>query len=189
LCRAAYARDLDDPFAVSFFPFARRLRCQRQHRFEQSDSWIADGELCGVDADGQAASARIAVISRQSALASFVEPAIGVERERMRRNDNSVTQRPTNFLVNHPHQNFPSLTSNFVGLFKLLPPVSTQCATLSINSSIFTSGSPSNRRQSEALLSRASPDSCPLKTALRPKRRGENTGAPPTPKSSRRGHV
>src|SRR5215510_9764909 len=74
-------------------------------------------------------------------------------------------------------QNFPSLTSNFVGWFKLLPPISTQRATHSINSSNFTEASPSNRRQSDALLRSAAPESLPPKTAWRPNRRAKNSAA------------
>ena len=45
--------------------------------------WFADRELCGVDADSQATGARGDVVASESALATFIEESIGVERERM----------------------------------------------------------------------------------------------------------
>src|SRR5262249_50138652 len=177
ICQTAHARDLDGPFAVPPLPLARRLRRQPQHGFKQSDLRVANCELSSVDADGHAPRARIAIIPRQRALAALVELAFGVERERVRRDHRALKQHFTDFPVDHSHQNFPSLTSNFVGRFKLLPPVSTQRATHSISSSVFTSASPSNRRHSEALLSSAAPDSAPLKTASLPNRRAEKSPA------------
>ena len=44
----------------------------------------------GVDADGQAAGAGIDVIARQRALMPDIERAVGVERERMRREHRAV---------------------------------------------------------------------------------------------------
>ena len=48
---------------------------------------IANGELRRVHADGQAAGAGRHVVARQRALPALVEPAVGVERQRMRGND------------------------------------------------------------------------------------------------------
>src|SRR6476620_8150044 len=47
-----------------------------EHRSEQTDRRIVDGELRGVDADGEAACAGSDVVTRESALAAFSELAL-----------------------------------------------------------------------------------------------------------------
>ena len=69
-------------------PGRRGLRRQFQHRPVQAD--IADRELRGVDADRKAAGAGVDVIARQRALMPGVERAVGVERQRMRRDHRAV---------------------------------------------------------------------------------------------------
>src|SRR5690606_32289111 len=48
---------------------------------------LADGELGGVDADGEPARAGVEIIARQRALAAHIEFPAGVERQRMRGDD------------------------------------------------------------------------------------------------------
>ena len=62
-----------------------------EHRLEQAS--LADGELGGVDADRQPTGAGVEIVARERALASRVEPAIGVEGERMRRDHHALAQR------------------------------------------------------------------------------------------------
>ena len=47
---------------------------------------LTDRELCGVDADREPARARVQVIARERALASFVQDAVGCERQWVRGN-------------------------------------------------------------------------------------------------------
>ncbi len=53
---------------------------------------VADGELGGVDADGQAADAGIEVVAAERSLAAEVDLAFGVERQGMGRNDAALPQ-------------------------------------------------------------------------------------------------
>ena len=48
---------------------------------------LTNGELRGVDADGEAAGTCGDIVASEGALATLVESAIGVKRERMRWND------------------------------------------------------------------------------------------------------
>ena len=59
---------------------------------EEADARIADRELRGVHADGDAAGAGGDVIARQRALPPLVESALGIERERMRGNRQPAPQ-------------------------------------------------------------------------------------------------
>ena len=61
-----------------------------EHRLEQAS--LADGELGGVHADRQSARAGVEIVARERALASRVEPAISVERQRMRRDHHPLAQ-------------------------------------------------------------------------------------------------
>jgi hypothetical protein len=106
---------------------AHRVDRQPQHRLEQADARIADGELRGVHAHRDAARARVTVITREAGLAALVEFSFGGEGEWVRGND---------------HQNFPSATSKWVGLSRLAPPPAIHAATISISSRELTVGAP-----------------------------------------------
>jgi hypothetical protein len=53
---------------------------------------IANRKLCGVHGDGDTASAGGAVIAGQGCLTAFVEAARGIERQRVRGNDESIKE-------------------------------------------------------------------------------------------------
>ncbi len=72
-------------------PLARGAGRALEHRLVQAD--VADRELRRVHAHRQAASAGIEVVARQRALAPGIEPARGVECERMSRNDAAAPQQ------------------------------------------------------------------------------------------------
>src|SRR6185295_7774055 len=74
-------------------PIARSPDRELEDRLEQLDARIANGELRGVDADGNASRASIAVVTRQRDLAAFVESARVGQGERMRRNHEAFDQR------------------------------------------------------------------------------------------------
>jgi hypothetical protein len=57
---------------------------------EEADLRFANGELGGVNADGEATGSGGDVIASERALAVLVETAICVERERMRGDDGAV---------------------------------------------------------------------------------------------------
>ena len=90
LCRlAADAADPDQRLRPRAVGAVHLLGGQREHRLEQADPRLADGELRRVHADRQAAGAGGDVIPRQRALASLVEPAVRGERERVRGDDDA----------------------------------------------------------------------------------------------------
>ena len=72
-------------------PLGGAAHGELEHRREQPG--LADGELGGVDADGQPARAGVEVVASERALAARVELAIGIERERMRRHHHALAQR------------------------------------------------------------------------------------------------
>jgi hypothetical protein len=65
---------------------------QREHRLEEADPWIADGELCGVDADSEAASSRRTIVARERRLAALVEATACVEGQRVCGDDEPLEQ-------------------------------------------------------------------------------------------------
>ena len=72
-------------------PRARRLGRELEHRAVEPD--VADRELRGVDADGETACPGVDVVARECALPALVETAIGVERERVGRDDGAGPER------------------------------------------------------------------------------------------------
>ena len=80
--------DHDRPLAR---PISGAAHGEFQHRCKQPG--LADGELGGMDADGQPARAGIEVVAGEGALTARVELAIGIERERMRRDHRAPAQR------------------------------------------------------------------------------------------------
>ena len=69
---------------------AHLFRGQRQHRREQAGR--ANCELCSVDADREAAGARVQVITSQRSLAALIEFAFRRQGQGMRRNYDSVLE-------------------------------------------------------------------------------------------------
>lgn len=128
---AADARHLDEVRS------AKLIRREREHRLEQPELRIANGELRRMHADRHAARTGSFVITRQRALAALVELARGRQRQRMRRNHQTSQQ----FLAQR-FQNCPSLTSKCVGLSQTGPPRPIQAASHSIIWSAVTSGRP-----------------------------------------------
>src|ERR1700686_2457679 len=78
---SCWTREARDQRERALGPGGGRLGGELQLRAVETD--VADGELRGVDADGQPACAGIDVIARQRALMHGVELAAGIERERM----------------------------------------------------------------------------------------------------------
>ena len=72
-------------------PLGRAAHRELQHRPVEPD--VADRELGGVDADREPAGAGVEVVAGERALAASVEPAIGIERQRMRRDHRALAQR------------------------------------------------------------------------------------------------
>jgi hypothetical protein len=74
-----------------------------QHGIEQADAGIANRELCRVDPDREPPGSGRRVVSGQRTLTSFVEPAVGVECERVCRNDEPSPQCLSQFCRRHGH--------------------------------------------------------------------------------------
>ena len=72
-------------------PLGGAAHRQLQHR--PVEPGVADRELGGVDADREPAGAGVEVVAGQRALAAGVELALGIERERMRRDHDAPAQR------------------------------------------------------------------------------------------------
>ena len=68
------------------------LARQRQNRFKEADSRIADGKLGRVDADGEASGAGGRIVPRQRPLMPLVERAAGIEGERVGRDDQPAAE-------------------------------------------------------------------------------------------------
>ncbi len=84
---AGETRDHDQRTARPLHSAAHR---EREHGLVEPD--VADGELGGVHADGEAAGAGIEVVARQRPLATGVEPALRIERERVRGDHHAPAQ-------------------------------------------------------------------------------------------------
>ena len=84
---ARQARDHDErPLG----PLTGGVRGQLQNRLVEPA--LADRELRCVHAYGEAARAGVEVVARERPLAARIEPALGVERERMRGNHRAAAQ-------------------------------------------------------------------------------------------------
>ena len=128
-----------DPHQRTVGPGVGGLGGELQHRLVEPR--LTDGELRGVDADREPAGAGVDVVAGERPLPLRVQPALGVERERMRRDHHALGER-------RPHrrghvapgeaheaagaENTPSLTSYWVGLARLGMSRATQSATQSI---------------------------------------------------------
>src|SRR4029077_20214042 len=106
---------------------------QLQNGLKQSV--LPDGELRGVDSDGNASGSGRQVVAGQRALAALIELSLGIQRKRVRRNHQARTK-----LVSHLHQNFPSRVWKCVGLFSIVPPRRIQSAIQAIISDGVTPG-------------------------------------------------
>src|SRR5262249_12482294 len=78
-------------------PGGRRLGRKLQHWAVEAD--IPDGELGGVAADGKAARTCVDIIAGQRALVLPVQLALGVKRERMRRNHRAFRKQAADLRV------------------------------------------------------------------------------------------
>jgi len=72
---------------------------EREDGLEEADLRIANGELRGMNADGEATGSGGDVVASECALAPFVEAAICVEGERMRGNDGALREELENFRI------------------------------------------------------------------------------------------
>ena len=73
-------------------PIRAALRVGKlQHR--PVEPGLADRELRGVDADREPARAGIEIVAGQRPLPPRIELALGIERQRMRRNDDALAQQ------------------------------------------------------------------------------------------------
>ena len=79
---------------------ARRWRPSRGPA-RRDNRWIANGKLRGMHSDRDTACARRAVIACQRRLMTLVEPAIRIERQRMRRNHETFEQAPAKIVDVH----------------------------------------------------------------------------------------
>ena len=73
---------------------------ERQNGVEEADLRIANGELRGVNADGEPTGTGGDVVASECALAALVEATICVERERMRGDDRALGEELLNFGIN-----------------------------------------------------------------------------------------
>ena len=76
-----------------------------QNRLEETETRFANGKLRGVNADGHAAGASGDVIACERALTAFVEAAIRIERQGMRRDDGAAGEE-LKFRIESGHERF-----------------------------------------------------------------------------------
>jgi hypothetical protein len=94
-------------------PLGRAAEGKLQHPLEQPG--LANGELGGVDADREPAGTGVEIVTGKRALAAGIELAVGVERERMRRNHHALAQRGEHLRVPIlPAQRHAAASSNQV---------------------------------------------------------------------------
>ena len=79
-----------DRRSVSTLP--AHLGRKLEDRTVQSNPWIVNRELGGVDADGNTTGSRREVIPGQCPLMPFIQPSIWIEGERVCRDDRSAPQ-------------------------------------------------------------------------------------------------
>src|ERR1041385_7394256 len=90
--------------ASDFYDFCPGfLRSQLEHRLEQVYFWITNGELGCMHSNRYTPRAGGCVVTRQSTLPTFIQLAIPIECQRMRRN-----HHPRKKFFTERHQNFPS---------------------------------------------------------------------------------
>src|SRR5690606_16288680 len=85
-----------------------------EHRAEEPVARVADRELRRVDADGEAARARIDVVARERPLPPLIECSLARERERMRgKNDSARENRPDSRIETRGHGRAPPLERDY----------------------------------------------------------------------------
>ena len=128
-----------DPHQRAGGPGVGGLSGELQHRLVKPR--VPDRELRGVDADREPARAGINIVAGESPLPLRIQPALGVERERMRRDHHALCERGPHrrrhVIPGQAHEaggawNTPSRTSYWVGLARLGMSCATQSATQSI---------------------------------------------------------
>lgn len=112
------AADAGDGGAAEGAPLLKR---ELENGLEQA--MVANGELGGMDADGDGAGAGLAVIAGEGALGVLVESACGGESQWVSRDDEAGEE-----VFAEGHQNFPSRASKWVGLPRERPPAAIQFA-------------------------------------------------------------
>src|SRR6516225_1869169 len=90
---AADSRDSYQALAQGSFAFANCFERELEHGLEQAHSGIVNAKLRGVDAHRNSPGAGFAVITGEGSLATFIEFAIGVERQWMGRDYEALQQR------------------------------------------------------------------------------------------------
>ena len=135
-----------DPHQRPVGPGLGGLGGDPEHRLVEAG--LADRELGRVHADREAAGAGVEIVAGERALAPLVEPAAGIEGQRMGRDHDAAGERRSNRLRNlapgEAHgtagaENTPSRTSYRVGLARLGMSRATQSA---VHSIISPSGTP-----------------------------------------------
>ena len=128
-----------DPHQRPVGPGVGSLGGELQHRLVEPG--FTDRELRGVDADRKPAGPGVNIVAGESPLPLRIETALGVERERMRRDHHALCERRAHrrrhLVPGEPHEaagawNTPSRTSYRVGLARLGMSCATQSATQSI---------------------------------------------------------
>ena len=128
-----------DPHQRPVGPGVRGLGGEPQHRLVEPG--FTDRELRGVDADRKPAGPGVNIVAGESPLPLRIQPALGVERERMRRDHHAPRERRPHrrrhAVPGEAHEaagawNTPSRTSYWVGLARLGMSCATQSATQSI---------------------------------------------------------
>src|SRR5687767_2025134 len=97
----ADAPDSDERSIASAIGAVHLLPRQSTHGPQQPCGRIASRELRGVHADRETARARSGIVARQRALVALVEPPARGQGEWVRRDHESLSQRPPYLLVPH----------------------------------------------------------------------------------------
>ena len=92
--RADHSGDRDRRRLPGATPAVHRPKRELEHRLQQADFRFPDLELRGVDRHRDPAGAGVAVVARERDLPAFVEPAVGGQRERVRRDHQAAEERP-----------------------------------------------------------------------------------------------
>ena len=128
-----------DPHQRPVGPGVRGFGGELQHRLVEPG--FTDRELRSVDADGKPAGTGVDIVAGKRPLPLRIETAVGIERERMRRDHHALRERRAHrrrhLVPGQAHEaagawNTPSRTSYWVGLARLGMSCATQSATQSI---------------------------------------------------------